>query len=84
MSIELSTCVNTCSIDSHGQLGHGGLLSEEEPRIVEALWGMPMSSVAAGGWHSVCISGKKKKKKIQHPGCKEQHERFEWEIKCMQ
>lgn len=43
---------------SHGQLGHGGLTPEEEPRAVEALWGMPMSCVAAGGWHSVCISGK--------------------------
>ncbi|XP_075325672.1 RCC1 domain-containing protein 1 isoform X1 [Odontesthes bonariensis] len=48
--------VYTWGQGSHGQLGHGGLLSEEEPRIVEALWGMPMSSVAAGGWHSVCIS----------------------------
>lgn len=42
---------------SHGQLGHGGLTSEEEPRAVEVLCGMPMSSVATGGWHSVCISG---------------------------
>lgn len=48
--------VYTWGLGSHGQLGHGGLTSEEEPRIVEALWGMPMSSVASGGWHSVCIS----------------------------
>lgn len=47
-----------CLFDSHGQLGHGGLTSEEEPRAVEALWGMTMSCVATGGWHSVCISGK--------------------------
>lgn len=47
-----------CLFDSHGQLGHGGLTSEEEPRAVEALWGMPMSCVATGGWHSVCVSGK--------------------------
>lgn len=46
------------SPNSHGQLGHGGLTPEEEPRAVEALGGMPMSCVAAGGWHSVCISGK--------------------------
>nr|XP_040024842.1 RCC1 domain-containing protein 1-like [Gasterosteus aculeatus aculeatus] len=45
-----------CLFNSHGQLGHGGLASEEEPRIVEALWGMPMSHVATGGWQSVCIS----------------------------
>lgn len=25
---------------------------------MEALWGMPMSCVATGGWHSVCTSGK--------------------------
>ncbi|XP_047451559.1 RCC1 domain-containing protein 1-like isoform X2 [Mugil cephalus] len=48
--------VYTWGLGSHGQLGHGGLVSEEEPRAVEALWGMPMSSVASGGWHSVCIS----------------------------
>ncbi|XP_061577503.1 RCC1 domain-containing protein 1-like [Cololabis saira] len=48
--------VYTWGQGSHGQLGHGGLVSEEEPRTVEALWGMPMSSVAAGGWHTVCIS----------------------------
>uniref|UniRef100_A0A3B3YAZ7 RCC1 domain containing 1 n=1 Tax=Poecilia mexicana TaxID=48701 RepID=A0A3B3YAZ7_9TELE len=41
----------------HGQLGHGGLISEEEPRTVEALWGMTMRSVAAGGWHSICVGG---------------------------
>ncbi|XP_037538642.1 RCC1 domain-containing protein 1 isoform X2 [Nematolebias whitei] len=48
--------VHSWGLGSHGQLGHGGLTSEEEPRAVEALWGVPMSSVAAGGWHSVCIS----------------------------
>ncbi|XP_004069771.1 RCC1 domain-containing protein 1 isoform X1 [Oryzias latipes] len=48
--------VYTWGQGSHGQLGHGGLLPEEEPRTVEALWGMKMSSVSAGGWHSVCIS----------------------------
>lgn len=51
-------CVLIWLFDSHGQLGHGGLTPEEEPRAVEALWGMPMSCVATGGWHSVCISGK--------------------------
>lgn len=42
---------------SHGQLGHGVIMPEEEPRVVEALWGMPMTCVATGGWHSACISG---------------------------
>ncbi|XP_062276379.1 RCC1 domain-containing protein 1-like isoform X2 [Scomber scombrus] len=48
--------VYTWGLGSHGQLGHGGLTSEEQPRAVEALWGMAMSCVATGGWHSVCIS----------------------------
>ncbi|XP_053282544.1 RCC1 domain-containing protein 1 [Pleuronectes platessa] len=51
-----SGAVFTWGLGSHGQLGHGGLTSEEEPRAVEALWGMTMSAVAAGGWHSVAIS----------------------------
>ncbi|NWZ30562.1 RCCD1 protein, partial [Asarcornis scutulata] len=41
----------------HGQLGHGGLESEQQPRLVEALAGVPMRAVAAGGWHSASISG---------------------------
>lgn len=41
----------------HGQLGHGGLEAEAEPRPVEALQGLRMAEVAAGGWHSVCVSG---------------------------
>nr|XP_020470898.1 RCC1 domain-containing protein 1 isoform X2 [Monopterus albus] len=54
--LSVSGAVYTWGLGSHGQLGHGGLTSEEEPRVVEALWGMPMSCVATGGWHSVCIS----------------------------
>ncbi|XP_070686294.1 RCC1 domain-containing protein 1-like [Pempheris klunzingeri] len=54
--LSASGAVYTWGLGSHGQLGHGGLTSEEEPRAVEALWGMPMSCVAAGGWHSVCVS----------------------------
>uniref|UniRef100_A0AAQ4QH70 RCC1 domain containing 1 n=1 Tax=Gasterosteus aculeatus aculeatus TaxID=481459 RepID=A0AAQ4QH70_GASAC len=54
--LSASGAVHTWGLGSHGQLGHGGLASEEEPRIVEALWGMPMSHVATGGWQSVCIS----------------------------
>ncbi|XP_043846145.1 RCC1 domain-containing protein 1 isoform X2 [Dromiciops gliroides] len=39
-----------------GQLGHGGLEAELEPRQVEALQGLAMGQVAAGGWHSLCVS----------------------------
>ncbi|XP_031714324.1 RCC1 domain-containing protein 1 [Anarrhichthys ocellatus] len=54
--LSASGAVYTWGLGSHGQLGHGGLTSEEEPRVVEALWGMTMSCVATGSWHSVCIS----------------------------
>eukprot|EP00071_Canis_lupus_P038367 XP_022271924.1 RCC1 domain-containing protein 1 [Canis lupus familiaris] len=40
----------------HGQLGHGSLEAEPEPRLLEALQGLPVAEVAAGGWHSVCVS----------------------------
>ncbi|OBS60702.1 hypothetical protein A6R68_08168 [Neotoma lepida] len=40
----------------HGQLGHGTLEAELEPRLLEALQGLRMVEVAAGGWHSVCVS----------------------------
>ncbi|XP_028906911.1 RCC1 domain-containing protein 1 [Ornithorhynchus anatinus] len=39
----------------HGQLGHGTLESEREPRPVEALRGLPVAEVAAGGWHSLAV-----------------------------
>ncbi|KAM4749021.1 RCC1 domain-containing protein 1 [Rhinophrynus dorsalis] len=41
----------------HGQLGHGDLEDTLQPRIVEALHGVVMSEIAAGGWHSASISG---------------------------
>ncbi|KAM5292900.1 RCC1 domain-containing protein 1 [Ctenodactylus gundi] len=40
----------------HGQLGHGTLEAELEPRPLEVLQGLPMAVVAAGGWHSLCVS----------------------------
>ncbi|XP_007943342.1 RCC1 domain-containing protein 1 [Orycteropus afer afer] len=40
----------------HGQLGHGTLEAELEPKLLEALQGLHMAEVAAGGWHSVCVS----------------------------
>ena len=41
---------------SRGQLGHGNLVSEDKPKLVMALDGMRIRKVAAGGWHSACIS----------------------------
>lgn len=41
---------------SRGQLGHGTLDDEEEPLLVEALAGVKIVEIAAGGWHSCAIS----------------------------
>jgi len=43
-------------VSSRGQLGHGELESEEEPREVEALAGLRMSQVSCGGWHCAVVS----------------------------
>uniref|UniRef100_A0A8D2LJ00 RCC1 domain containing 1 n=1 Tax=Varanus komodoensis TaxID=61221 RepID=A0A8D2LJ00_VARKO len=40
----------------HGQLGHGELESGPEPRLVEALHGILVVAVSAGGWHSTAVS----------------------------
>ncbi|XP_043083832.1 RCC1 domain-containing protein 1 [Puntigrus tetrazona] len=41
---------------SHGQLGHGALTSQEDPQVLEALWGVPVRAVSAGNWHSAAVS----------------------------
>nr|XP_042712451.1 RCC1 domain-containing protein 1 isoform X3 [Chrysemys picta bellii] len=58
--------VYTWGCGRHGQLGHGGLEPVLEPRLVEALHGVPMADVAAGGWHSVSVSGKAELKLVSH------------------
>uniref|UniRef100_A0A672N7B5 RCC1 domain containing 1 n=1 Tax=Sinocyclocheilus grahami TaxID=75366 RepID=A0A672N7B5_SINGR len=47
---------STRKIPVHGQLGHGALASQEEPQVVEALWGVPIRAVSAGSWHSASVS----------------------------
>ncbi|XP_077497921.1 RCC1 domain-containing protein 1-like [Amblyomma americanum] len=39
-----------------GQLGHGGVSTEEAPRPIEALAGLQLTAVAAGGWHSAALA----------------------------
>jgi len=48
--------VFSCGLGNHGQLGHGSLDSEPSLRVIEALEGVTMMSVCAGGWHSVALS----------------------------
>lgn len=52
----------------HGQLGHGTLEPTSEPRLLEALQGLRMATVAAGGWHSVCVSGERVTLSLPHAG----------------
>ncbi|GAB0092398.1 RCC1 domain-containing protein 1 [Sergentomyia squamirostris] len=39
-----------------GQLGHGDLENHTEPQFVEALGGIKIVDISAGGWHSAAIS----------------------------
>lgn len=48
--------VYSFGLGSRGQLGHGTTENEENPRVIEALEGIPIKMVAAGGWHSVALS----------------------------
>lgn len=46
-------CYNFCS---RGQLGHGDLDDKLEPTLIDALAGLKISHIAAGGWHSCALS----------------------------
>ncbi|CAJ0919726.1 unnamed protein product, partial [Ranitomeya imitator] len=57
--VVLLTCdgkVLTWGAGRHGLLGHGDVEDVSAPRLVEALHGVTMSEVAAGGWHTVAVS----------------------------
>lgn len=41
---------------AHGQLGHGDPESTSHPVSIEALEGIPVQQVVAGGWHSALLS----------------------------
>ncbi|XP_028391847.1 RCC1 domain-containing protein 1-like [Dendronephthya gigantea] len=43
-------------IGTRGQLGHGGVDEETIPRLIDALTGVHMNQVSAGGWHSLALS----------------------------
>ena len=48
--------VLSCGLGNQGQLGHGSLDSEHSLRVIEALEGVRMTAVCAGGWHSMALS----------------------------
>ncbi|PRD27335.1 UNVERIFIED_CONTAM: RCC1 domain-containing protein 1 [Trichonephila clavipes] len=41
---------------SRGQLGHGSIENQENPMLIEALEGLEIKAISAGGWHSAAIS----------------------------
>ncbi|VDN01555.1 unnamed protein product [Thelazia callipaeda] len=41
---------------SKGELGHGTVCSEQEPRLVEHLRPIKVVQVACGAWHSVALT----------------------------
>ncbi|GFY73481.1 RCC1 domain-containing protein 1 [Trichonephila inaurata madagascariensis] len=41
---------------SRGQLGHGCIKNQENPTLIEALEGLEIKAISAGGWHSAAIS----------------------------
>lgn len=48
--------VFTFGCGSRGQLGHSMLEDEDEPKLVEALAGIKIKQISAGGWHSCAVS----------------------------
>ncbi|RUS84732.1 hypothetical protein EGW08_007519 [Elysia chlorotica] len=49
-------CVYSFGLGSRGQLGHGDVEMERTPRLIEALEGVKMVGIQAGGWHSLSVS----------------------------
>ncbi|XP_026470978.1 RCC1 domain-containing protein 1-like [Ctenocephalides felis] len=47
--------VYSWGVGSRGQLGHGEISNERFPRLVEALDGIQISKISAGGWHSCAV-----------------------------
>ena len=45
-------------LHSRGQLGRGLIVEEQSAAVIQALEGIKIQFIAAGGWHSAAISGK--------------------------
>nr|CAH7745531.1 unnamed protein product [Callosobruchus chinensis] len=54
--LDRNGAVYTFGRGSRGQLGHGSLNDEPEPVLVEALAGLKIVQISAGGWHSCAVS----------------------------
>lgn len=53
---KMSGCMLSFGLGSRGQLGHGRVDPETTPQIIEALAGICIKEIAAGGWHSLALS----------------------------
>eukprot|EP00058_Branchiostoma_floridae_P022831 XP_002608321.1 hypothetical protein BRAFLDRAFT_125491 [Branchiostoma floridae] len=56
LALTLSGRVFSWGNGSRGQLGHGTTEASNTPQVIEALEGVTMVTIAAGGWHSVSVS----------------------------
>ncbi|XP_035826044.1 ultraviolet-B receptor UVR8-like [Aplysia californica] len=48
--------VYSYGLGSRGQLGHGTVEKEPTPRLIEALEGLKVKTLSAGGWHSAAVA----------------------------
>ncbi|XP_011496917.1 PREDICTED: X-linked retinitis pigmentosa GTPase regulator [Ceratosolen solmsi marchali] len=48
--------VYTTGMGTRGQLGHGDLEDCDKPKLVEAITGLKIVQISAGGWHNAVIS----------------------------
>jgi alpha-tubulin suppressor-like RCC1 family protein len=48
--------VFSCGNGGQGQLGHGSVEHKLTPAVVEALEGVTVTNIAAGGWHSLAVT----------------------------
>lgn len=47
--------------DRRGQLGHNDLEDCDNPRLIEALAGLRVVHISAGGWHSAVVTDQVRK-----------------------
>lgn len=48
--------VYSMGMGTRGQLGHGDLEGCDDPKLVEALAGLNVTQISAGGWHSAVVT----------------------------
>lgn len=54
--LTINGMVYSMGTGSRGELGHGKLESEQQPKLIESLTPLVVVQVACGGWHSVALT----------------------------